>query len=428
MCVGDIWTTGIAYVTYDTNNTPSAIYFTNGNETRYAYGTSGQKLRVTHYVAKPNITRTFGVKPIGSTQDEVLFAGQTDYLLGGSLVVKDGSIDKVLFDGGYAKAARLGSTTYGFSPYYYNKDHLGNIREVVNMGGTVQQVTNYYPFGAPYADPNAVMGATVQPYKYIFSIEREKRKLACSSEREKKRQKVNGKELDRMHGLDTYDYGARQYDPILARWDRVDPVAERKPWQSPYVYGRNNPVRYIDPDGRDEWDKVVGYIIGAATNIIPFSGAVRDLYTPTDASDYNTALQSTDNAFMVVGGTMSDLGKGGAAIGVATATMGGGIIVGSGGAATMAGAPTAVAGVALTRASATAGLAGTLINMNATSNSSKGYKRGKTNPIVVIIQQKKNIRLIHAPRQRASMKRDSPEKPEIKEMKKEIKDAQGTSR
>ena len=97
MCDGDIWTTGIAYVTYDTNNTPSAIYFTNGNETRYAYGASGQKLRVAHYVAKPNITRTFGVKPGGSTQDEVLFAGQTDYLLGGSLVVRDGSINKVLF-------------------------------------------------------------------------------------------------------------------------------------------------------------------------------------------------------------------------------------------------------------------------------------------------------------------------------------------
>ena len=151
----------------------------------------------------------------------------------------------------FAKAARLGSTTYGFSPYYYNKDHLGNIREVVNMGGTVQQVTNYYPFGAPYADPNAVMGATVQPYKYIFSIEREKRKLACSSEREKKRQKVNGKELDRMHGLDTYDYGARQYDPILARWDRVDPVCKKYYSISPYAYCANNPVKYLDIDGRE---------------------------------------------------------------------------------------------------------------------------------------------------------------------------------
>ena len=58
----------------------------------------------------------------------------------------------------------------------------------------------------------------------------------------------NGKELDLMHGLNTYDYGARQYDSILARWDRVDPLCEKKPWQSPYIYGRNNPLRFIDPD------------------------------------------------------------------------------------------------------------------------------------------------------------------------------------
>ena len=76
--------------------------------------------------------------------------------------------------------------------------------------------------GAPYADPSAVTGAYLQPYKYNFSIEREKRKPACSSEREKNRPKVSGKELDRMHGLNTYDYGARQYDPILGRWDRMD--------------------------------------------------------------------------------------------------------------------------------------------------------------------------------------------------------------
>ena len=45
------------------------------------------------------VSRMFNgaVKPSGSTQDEVLFAGQTDYLLGGSLVVRDGSINKVLF-------------------------------------------------------------------------------------------------------------------------------------------------------------------------------------------------------------------------------------------------------------------------------------------------------------------------------------------
>lgn len=76
---------------------------------------------------------------------------------------------------------------------YHNTDHLGNNREVMNAKSDVQQLTNYYPFGVPYADPVAVMGSTVQQYKY------------------------NGKELDVMHGLNTYDFGARQYYPILGR-------------------------------------------------------------------------------------------------------------------------------------------------------------------------------------------------------------------
>ncbi len=49
----------------------------------------------------------------------------------------------------------------------------------------------------------------------------------------------------------TYDYGARQYDPILARWDRMDPLAERNPDITPYHYCHNGPVKFIDPDGRE---------------------------------------------------------------------------------------------------------------------------------------------------------------------------------
>ena len=45
----------------------------------------------------------------------------------------------------------------------------------------------------------------------------------------------NGRELDRMHGQDTYDYGARQYDPILLRWDRIDPLCEKYYSVSPYA-------------------------------------------------------------------------------------------------------------------------------------------------------------------------------------------------
>ena len=174
------------------------------------------------------------------------YAGATDYMLGGSLVATNGTVDKILFDGGFADVSSSGS----FVLFYYNKDHLGNNREALIRSGSVLQVTRYYPFGAQYAGSTEISGVNIQPYKYNFSIEREKRKLAFSSEREKNRPKVNGKELDRMHGLNTYDYGARQYNPILGRWDRMDPLCEKYYSISPYAYCANNPIVYIDPDGK----------------------------------------------------------------------------------------------------------------------------------------------------------------------------------
>ena len=54
-----------------------------------------------------------------------------------------------------------------------------------------------------------------------------------------------------MHGLNTYDYGARQYDAILPSWDRIDPLAEKYYNVSPYAYCADNPVNAIDQDGKD---------------------------------------------------------------------------------------------------------------------------------------------------------------------------------
>ncbi|WP_016988551.1 RHS repeat-associated core domain-containing protein [Flavobacterium sp. ACAM 123] len=62
--------------------------------------------------------------------------------------------------------------------------------------------------------------------------------------------KYNGKELQDELGLNVYDYGARTYMPDLGRWMHIDPLAEKFPSQSPYVFTDNNPINLIDPDGR----------------------------------------------------------------------------------------------------------------------------------------------------------------------------------
>ena len=61
--------------------------------------------------------------------------------------------------------------------------------------------------------------------------------------------KFNGKELDEETGL--YYYGARYYDPKVSFWLSVDPLAEKFPNISPYVYCNNNPILLTDTDGKE---------------------------------------------------------------------------------------------------------------------------------------------------------------------------------
>ncbi len=92
-------------------------------------------------------------------------------------------------------------------------------------GNPVQRV-EYLPFGETFIDERTAGPGL--PYKF------------------------NGKELDEETGL--YYYGARYYDPNLSLWLSVDPLAEKYPNISSYAYCNNNPVKFVDPDGREAWE------------------------------------------------------------------------------------------------------------------------------------------------------------------------------
>ena len=211
---------GITRIEYDMLDNPTLIQFSDGSQTEYVYTSAGEKLRTIHRTATPNITITMGEKK-DLTKEEILEADSTDYI--GNFIFENGKPSRYLFGGGYYTYA---APKAGYSNYhYFLTDHLGNNRVVENENDSIEQVTHYYPFGGVYAD--AGLNANMQKYKY------------------------NGKELDQMHGLNSYDYGARQYYPTVPIWDRMDPLSEKYYSMSPYAYCGDDPVNAFDPDGRE---------------------------------------------------------------------------------------------------------------------------------------------------------------------------------
>jgi RHS repeat-associated protein len=116
---------------------------------------------------------------------------------------------------------------------YYHLDAIGNVRAVTNQSGTIVERHDYLPFGeecttgACGSNPGIALG---QPKHFT------------------------GKERDTETGLDYF--GARYYRGSLARFTTVDPAMsatlglhDPQKWNR-YAYARNNPFRYIDPDGR----------------------------------------------------------------------------------------------------------------------------------------------------------------------------------
>ncbi|MBE6325932.1 MAG: RHS repeat-associated core domain-containing protein [Bacteroidales bacterium] len=107
--------------------------------------------------------------------------------------------------------------------FFYHPDHLGSTSYVTDADGNIAQHVEYIPYGEVFVEERNNSFST----NYLF----------------------NAKELDNETGL--YYYGARYLDPTGAMWLSVDPMWEKYAGMSPYNYCAGNPVKLVDPDGRE---------------------------------------------------------------------------------------------------------------------------------------------------------------------------------
>ncbi len=123
--------------------------------------------------------------------------------------------------------------------YFYHPDHLGTATFLTDINGLPYEFFLNLPFGETMAEQHS------QTEDYI------------------NRWKFTGHELDKETGL--YYAGARYYDPKVSFWLSVDPLAEKYPSWNPYNYTLQNPINYIDPDGKNP---IVGAVIGGGLEVL----------------------------------------------------------------------------------------------------------------------------------------------------------------
>ena len=207
---------GIVSIDYNLLNLPERITFKNGNSISYQYSGKGEKLMVAYKTAPTMVSPLSETMNLGSLLAPDSYVYDTlSYC--GNFIYRNGRLLRVLNGKGFATP-----TSNSYDLHYFVKDYLGNVRVVTDANGNDEQSIDYYPFGSVIAES---INAEMQPYLY------------------------NGKELDRMNGLDWYDYGARMYESDGIRWGQMDPLAASTPDVTPYGYCGNNPVRRIDYKG-----------------------------------------------------------------------------------------------------------------------------------------------------------------------------------
>ena len=176
-------------------------------------------------------------------------AGQT-----GSPVI---TLDCALTSAGRIARETSAAGTVSYRPLIHLRDHLGSVRAVIDGDtGTVVETSDYYPFGkriqvtAPVSEP--VGGSQYASEPAVAPVAPATSVASTSSPN---RWHFSGKEDQSFLGasIPLLDFGARMYNPVIARWTASDPLSEKYHGISPYAYCLGNPISIIDPNGMDIW-------------------------------------------------------------------------------------------------------------------------------------------------------------------------------
>ncbi|MEM1119735.1 MAG: DUF6443 domain-containing protein [Bacteroidota bacterium] len=210
-------------ISYNYLNLPYEATFANDNRINWLYSGDGRKLQK-QTIGKRLETTIINGDTLVQLVDTVLLV--QDYFEGGIEYSND-SLEALYFE--------VGRMFFGDTLLRYDfqlADHLGNQRvlfsDLDNSGtidsGEVSEISSYYPFGARHRGGGLIVNPS---YDYLY----------------------NGKELDTDFGLNWYHYGARMYDPAIARFTGVDPISDQFPHVSTYNYAENEPIANIDLHG-----------------------------------------------------------------------------------------------------------------------------------------------------------------------------------
>ncbi|MBQ8019244.1 MAG: RHS repeat-associated core domain-containing protein [Paludibacteraceae bacterium] len=160
---------------------------------------------------------------------------------------------------------------------------LGSTSYVTDADGNIAQHIEYIPYGEVFVEERNNSFST----NYLF----------------------NAKELDNETGL--YYYGARYLDPTGAMWLSVDPMWEKYAGMSPYNYCAGNPVKMVDPDGRENTVFLVDLQTEKKLDVQKFVESVNQalenfgletrMVMAPDGKDFNPQYMDETDSYIAIG-------------------------------------------------------------------------------------------------------------------------------